>query len=65
MRHNPIIFLATYAYLAIPQYLSITPNLTGCTKILFNTRDILSTKYDDKFITPNIKKNYFDEYCEL
>ncbi|MHA2174298.1 MAG: hypothetical protein ACXAB2_04925 [Candidatus Hodarchaeales archaeon] len=65
MRHNPIIFLATYAYLAIPQYLSITPNLTGCTKVLFNTRDILSTKYDDKFITPNIKKNYFDEYCEL
>ncbi|PWI48903.1 hypothetical protein CEE45_04005 [Candidatus Heimdallarchaeota archaeon B3_Heim] len=65
MGNNSIIFLATYAYLAIPQYLSITPNLTNYTKILFNTRDLLSTKYDSKFITQDIKKNYFDDFFEL
>jgi hypothetical protein len=65
MGNNSIIFLATYAYLAIPQYLSITPNLTDYTRILFNTRDLLSTKYDNKFITQDIKKEYFDDYYEL
>jgi hypothetical protein len=65
MENNSIIFLATYAYLAIPQYLSITPNLTDFTKILLNTRDLLSTKYDNKFITQDIKNNYFNDYHEL
>lgn len=65
MENDIIIFLATYAYLAIPEYQSITPNLTGHTKILFNTRDLLSTKYDDKFITEDVKKDFFDDYHEL
>ena len=62
MENDRIIFLATYAYLAIPEYQSITPNLTGYTRILFNTRDLLSTKYDDKFITQDVKKDFFDTH---
>ncbi|MHA2225650.1 MAG: hypothetical protein ACXAC8_10630 [Candidatus Hodarchaeales archaeon] len=65
MKKNTIIFLATYAYLAIPQYKAIIPNLKYFRKILLNTRDLLSTKYDNKFITQDIIKTYFDDYFEL
>lgn len=65
MFQNKIFFIATYSYLAIPQYKAITPFLKSYHNILLNVKDPLSITFDMNHITQDIITRYFDEYIEL
>lgn len=65
MFQEKIIFIATYSYLAIPQYKVLTPFLKYYHNILFNVKDPLSSTFDMNHITQDIITRYFDEYIEL
>jgi len=60
-----IVFIPTYYYLSHPLFSRIVENFSDYEKVYFNTKDLVSWKYNKEGIKKNEVLKWFDKYYEV